>query len=342
MNRDIFIQKIRGICIIAVIMIHLPEGIIENGTFHYWLSFRQIINFPVAIFIFLSGYFYALKENHQHEWSGDLKKRLSRLVPSYLIWTVLYLLLQVVIGNKFTNGGLIMAFLTGNAAPPLYYLIVLMQLAILTPFVITIIKRKNKFGHYLCLSITPAWFILLYAYNFITYKQLPLYHVVFPSWFIFYYWGLTAKKSSNNEIQIRPQGILLLVLLLLSALFVSLFESNMIYHYTGLNGFASSQITVSSFVYAAIVIKLLFSIKPTIDRPSLLSKFGDYSFGIFFIHMLFLWPLINLFNRIALPGYLFLFQQVLITTLTLFLSYFSIYFAEKVFSVRMSKLFGLK
>ncbi len=49
-------QMIRGICILAVIMIHCPQG--TTGLDSYiWLGIRQIINFPVALFIFMAGYF---------------------------------------------------------------------------------------------------------------------------------------------------------------------------------------------------------------------------------------------------------------------------------------------
>lgn len=51
-------QAIRGICILAVIMIHCPTGqeYSINETYA-WLVLRQIINFPVALFIFMAGYF---------------------------------------------------------------------------------------------------------------------------------------------------------------------------------------------------------------------------------------------------------------------------------------------
>lgn len=49
-------QMIRGICILAVIMIHCPAG--ESGVSQtIWLALRQLINFPVAIFVFMAGYF---------------------------------------------------------------------------------------------------------------------------------------------------------------------------------------------------------------------------------------------------------------------------------------------
>lgn len=52
-------QQVRGVCILAVILIHvlaeytLNAESVSNGT----LMLRQLVNFPVPVFIFLSGYF---------------------------------------------------------------------------------------------------------------------------------------------------------------------------------------------------------------------------------------------------------------------------------------------
>lgn len=51
-------RAVRGICILAVIMIHCPTGQENSINETYaWLILRQIINFPVALFIFMAGYF---------------------------------------------------------------------------------------------------------------------------------------------------------------------------------------------------------------------------------------------------------------------------------------------
>lgn len=56
MKKSQYWQIIRGICILAVIMIHCPQ---EK---YIWLGIRQIINFPVALFIFMAGYFVNLQK----------------------------------------------------------------------------------------------------------------------------------------------------------------------------------------------------------------------------------------------------------------------------------------
>lgn len=68
-------QMVRGICILAVIMIHCPSG--QNYTdldYTVWVILRQFINFPVAMFIFLAGYFMT-PEKTQGDYKTFLFKR---------------------------------------------------------------------------------------------------------------------------------------------------------------------------------------------------------------------------------------------------------------------------
>ena len=54
-------QAIRGMCILAVIMIHSLGGF-DSTSGTVLLVLRQLINFAVAIFIFMSGYFVSVNK----------------------------------------------------------------------------------------------------------------------------------------------------------------------------------------------------------------------------------------------------------------------------------------
>ena len=60
MGKSSWWQFIRAVCIIAVIMIHCPNAIgLQHNNLQFQLYFflRSTINFPVAIFLFMAGYF---------------------------------------------------------------------------------------------------------------------------------------------------------------------------------------------------------------------------------------------------------------------------------------------
>ena len=78
-------QMVRGVYILAVIMIHCPQGAFGVGK-AIWLVIRQFINFPVALFIFMAGYFVAPKSVNM-KW---LVNRGGRLIIPFILWSTIY------------------------------------------------------------------------------------------------------------------------------------------------------------------------------------------------------------------------------------------------------------
>jgi uncharacterized membrane protein YcfT len=100
-DKDNFFQIIRGICIICVVLIHSQNGIIykDSGVYSfnydYWLIFRQLINFPVAVFVFLTAYFTNITKVIEKPWPYYIS-RCKRLVIPFMVWSILYSALSVV------------------------------------------------------------------------------------------------------------------------------------------------------------------------------------------------------------------------------------------------------
>ena len=129
-------QMVRGICILAVIMIHCPSG--QNYTdldYTAWVILRQFINFPVAMFIFLAGYFMIPEKIRGDYRSFLLKRGGGRILLPYLIWSCIYLLKTAIL-DKMSLRYIIYALVCGKATTPFYYIIVMIQLTIMTPWLI--------------------------------------------------------------------------------------------------------------------------------------------------------------------------------------------------------------
>ena len=139
-------QFARGLAIIVVILIHCPNGInygSDSLNFNSWMILRQFINFPVALFIFMSGYF--VNPEKTKDYKQYLVRRGVKLLLPYLVWSLIYLV----------------DFLLGDSAPQLYYCIVLLQLTVLTPLILKWVE--NKWTCVILYSLTPAWLIYVYA-----------------------------------------------------------------------------------------------------------------------------------------------------------------------------------
>ena len=329
--RDNYMQAVRGLCIIAVVMIHIPPVSGVNIS-------QQVINFAVAVFFFISGYFVKTE-------TFSLKKRTLRTWLPYCLWTIFALLvygisLRFLGGRKidFDTYEIIKIIFFGGAAPQLYFLSVLLQLTLLTPFLIKLIQQDNRVVDFVCWAVTPVYVAIMYLYDYITGSRFPLYCALFPAWFGFYYAGMVVRE---RNITLRVGNVTLVALLLLT-LYLSLAESQLLE--ARLPWMAVSQIKFSSMLYAAAVIALVLRNRDPQQPAGLLSRIGDYSFGIYLIHIYVL-VLINksvdsVFDNTIL--YPFLHSQSVRIVLVVAISYAIVSLLVKVVGEKAAKYLGLK
>lgn len=129
----------------AVVLIHsLGEFDYSTGYNGEFIILRQIINFAVATFVFMAGYFVNVDAMSNNEF--NYKKWIiygATCIP-FMIWSLLYsgfeLLKTIHSGNEIHWLGLAYRFIVGKSATPFYYIVVLAQLTVITPRLIKIVK----------------------------------------------------------------------------------------------------------------------------------------------------------------------------------------------------------
>ena len=184
-----------------------------------------------------------------------------------------------------------MNFLTGKASTPLYYILVLFQLTLLTPWLVRIIKGKRR-GRQLLWLVTPLYLLYLYIWNLTT-GSAPLYYETwFPAWFGFYYLGLRVRCGLKFQCNIG---------MLFSTLVLCCGEALLLKRMGAGLSFYTSQIRFGSFLYAAAFIGLLlkFSERPTANKEKILLCLGNCSYGIYYSHMIILIIINHLWKRIT-------------------------------------------
>lgn len=139
-------QSIRGICILAVVLIHSLGGFnYSTGYGTEFVVLRQIINFAVATFVFMAGYFVNVDVLSDKEFSYKhwIIYRGRRLCIPFMIWSLRYsclsLLKVVHSGSEIHWLGFIYRFIVGKSATPFYYIVVLVQLTLITPWLVKIV-----------------------------------------------------------------------------------------------------------------------------------------------------------------------------------------------------------
>lgn len=236
---------------------------------------RCFVNFAVALFIFLSGY---LTRIINTDIIIFYKKRLLRVIIPYCIWSVLY----AIASNKWDD--FIFNFITGQCCSIYYFIIVYIQLTILTPWISRLIQSKYwKLGF----LITPIFIAIEYIYtinnNSIVFPFNALFFVV---WFIFFYLGMCIRNG-NISISLNFKRLYCLFIV---GYVIQLIESIIWYVYGNYN-MATTQLKFSAILCSVIVsiIAYLWIIKEINMSHNKISNIfiviGNYSFGIYLTHI---------------------------------------------------------
>lgn len=293
--RNTFWDAVRGICILAVVWTHTRVGIPYQGgphawNFDYWLIQRQLINFAVAVFVFLAGSFVSASKvtGRAVPW---LRSRAVRLGLPFLVWSVGYTLLMAWIDGDRSPGHLVSDVVFGASAKHLYFIVVLLQLVALTPLLLRVLETRWR---WLPWAVTPAYLVVLYAQTLPDGAPPPFANTWFAAWFVFYWAGLWARRyGTPPALGLRGALVATAVAVVASAVEASVLVG------AGVDaGFAAGQLTLTSTLTSLVVIALLLALhERRRSRASLaapgdgdrwlgLDRLGRDSYGIFYVHLL--------------------------------------------------------
>jgi peptidoglycan/LPS O-acetylase OafA/YrhL len=95
------VTLLKGIAITAVVTIHIlssiPGYIYTTANAAQYIYLDQLLRFSVPLFIGLSGYALAKKYGTEIALVSFYKRRFSRLIPLYLLWSIgLWLLFRAI------------------------------------------------------------------------------------------------------------------------------------------------------------------------------------------------------------------------------------------------------
>lgn len=336
-DRFIYWQDVRAVCICMVVLIHLSLGSNDDSSQYLWLFLRQFINFPVAVFIFLSGFFCNFR-------AGDsvisyYKKRLSRLLIPYCLFSFLYLFIMPMLRGDNVED-ILFKLLTGHGH--MYFLLVLVQLTIITPFIIN--YRNNGYFKILPFTLFVGYSLIYYKYNYNHVTEYLACQTPFLPWCLFYYLGIEMKFNTSYQ-KIKIISPLLFCGLILISLIVSFVEAYTIFVKTGNYAFSISQIKISSILYSICVILFLYRCFDHNIKESPLTTIGNYSMGVYLLHPFFYGNLKFIVSRV-LPSidfkiYPYLtYRNLLIWVLSILLSVAASYIFNRI-SPKMTKIIGL-
>ncbi|MEG1834488.1 MAG: acyltransferase [Oscillospiraceae bacterium] len=342
-NRNLYWQNVRGICIIAVILIHCTTGLsyIESGltSFNsiYYIIMRNIINFPVPIFIFLSGFFTNI-DLAKNDVKSYYKKKLLRLFVPFVIWTTFYnaywMVTNILKNEPINVIAMIKAYFFGTSH--LYFIVLLLWLILVTPIIVKCLNSKLKSS--IVFSITTVFLIVSYIMQLGLQKKIPHLEISFI-YIGFYYLGMYCKDKKIDFKKYFNKNTS--IIFLIFAFVINLSETIILLKIKADIGFAFDQMTIGGFLYGFSIIVYLLVNQKDKSKSSLLTYIGDNSFGIYFVHIFWLAVITNIYKFLNISFPFIFINQIIELIIALSFSMLSIIIVNKIFGKKISsRIFG--
>ena len=256
---------------------------------------KPFINFAVATFIFLSGY---LTKADDDNWLAFYRRRITRVLVPYFIWTVIYSIQDI---QSEGLSVLVKNLLCANATTTLYYIFVYIQFVLLTPLLGKLAKSRFRHLGWIIAPLSVVLFKYIPAFGDIhlgKHVEL-LWSDACLGWFTFYYLGLIlGNKILSPKFNLRN-----LVFLYCMSLLLQMGEGYL--WFTVDPAGCGSQLKLTSILSSSIFMLIIYSVLSSNHgtKCRLLSTIGDYSFGIYLVHMMILKALepMTLYSAIPYP-----------------------------------------
>ncbi len=294
-NRIIFLDYLRILATIAIIMIHVSaQNIyttnIHTYTWHIFNIYDSAVRWGVPIFLMISGALF-LNDNKKIKISILYKKNIFRIISSFLFWSTLYAILK----DSANIGDFFELIILGEYH--LWFLIMIIGIYMSIPILKIISKHNNIVKYYLILYLVFVFLIPQVlqipgipkiSAIFKTYEKLN-FHLVsrYSFYFLLGHYIYNKKFSIFEKKTIYCLGILGFFFTVILTFYYSKYLgkfSDKFYSNFSLNVFFES---TAVFIFAKYKLS-----KIKFKNTNLIAKLSKYSFGIYLSHVL----IINILN----------------------------------------------
>ncbi len=123
-----------------------PYAQMSSPSYYALRLIEQVVVAAIPAFLFVSGFFMAVAAGRARatvSWQ-TVFGRIKYLVAPYLVWTAVALALALAQGKRFPVGDLVAILLTGRISPVLYYVPLLCQFYLLSPWLARAVRANWK------------------------------------------------------------------------------------------------------------------------------------------------------------------------------------------------------
>lgn len=202
MTRNHYFDNMKAFLIFLVVLGHMISGFFGDGSDERGIVYLWIFSFHMPVFIFASGYFA----------STNTKKTLSRLIPLYLVFQILQIVIKYLYAYSVDPETAVFEFQLFKPEWTLWYLMALILYSLIIPLFDTDDRKKQvrnivlAIGAGLIIGFTP------YTDNFLAISRM----VTFLPFFLFGFYGkknqgvltVFAGTCKHGKIRLLPYRII--------------------------------------------------------------------------------------------------------------------------------------
>lgn len=255
---------------------------------------EQLIVVSIPAFLFVSGFFVAFATGRTHKTVGwnIIGARVKSLLIPYLLWSFLVFAAGFVLdGRRLPPLAYVQLLLTGGANPAYYYIILLIQFYLLSPFLIPL--AKNHWVSLLAVSLVLQLTVQLLQYPVILGLDIPVWLQPFvdrfPKWFfpVRIFWfslgivaGFHLKGLKAWVIRYRWH----LLILTIATYVLGVIEWEMYIKWSGHTAMTHRETLIDNVYSLAFLFAFIGFSNIDIPASKQLSQWGSKSFGIYISH----------------------------------------------------------
>lgn len=297
------LDLLRTLAILMVILIHTSGRVMESVNFdvanNLWPFFlNQIARFAVPIFFLISGFLLETSHAFHQSYFVYIKKRVSKILIPYAVWSAIYYLF---IYKKHIDTYW-QTLLTGSASYQLYFIPTLLIFYSLFPILHSSVKLWGRKWTMLLLAGVQ---ILVLANNYYVGPFNIFYPAAIASLNFFYFcFGVIAARNQNILLEWGKRLRYLLPIVISGMAGWIFWEGKSLFLSTHNHLMFYSQWRPSIFVYSiSIFLWVFYVLNKYKFAMGIISKLAELSFFVFFVHIIILEWLWQLFPYWKEPFY---------------------------------------
>lgn len=280
-KRELWVDYAKAFACILVVLGHLLQGLNKANIEWNNLLYKYIDNFiyifHMPLFMCLSGYLYKRYTiiNSKKEYIQFVKKKLINLGIPYIVFYLVYVLINMIFANNVNSKKGINDILNifTNPIPPFWFLYALLFIFLITPILEKIFKQNKK--------IIMGIAIVLHITNIYVKTNIYVIDIV-SQYLVYFYFGAILIDGIKESYKNRNVVISTIFFVLLGLIYCYILQNKII---------ENSIIVLFKFLLAIlgiiINVRIFKNSVETIKKYKVINTISKYTFPIYLMHTIF-------------------------------------------------------